>query len=63
MDVTSIANLATDLALTKTAQSAGVTILKKAIDLESASALALIRYISAPPALPAHLGQLVSTIA
>ena len=65
MDITTIASLATDLAQTRAAQSAGVTILRKAMDLESAGALALISSISPTPtaALPPHLGQLVNTIA
>jgi len=65
MDITSIASLATDLAQTRTAEAVGVTVLRKAIDLESAGALALINALPQMPAapLPPHVGQLVNTIA
>ncbi len=65
MDITSIASQATDLSQTNTAEVVGVTILKKAIDQESAGALALINALPQMPAapLPPHLGQLVNTTA
>ena len=65
MDITGIANLATELSLSRTAEAVGVSVLKKAIDLESASALALIASISTmpPAALPAHVGQHINLVA
>jgi hypothetical protein len=64
MDVTSISSLATDLKQSATAQSVGVAILKKAIDMETTSALTLINSISATSAsLSSHLGQSVNTVA
>lgn len=63
MDVISIASLATQMAATRTEQQVGIAVAKKAMDIESAGALALIAAIPqagvAPSAanLPAHLGQ------
>ena len=59
MDVSSIASLATDLSATATNQSVGIAVLKKAINLESTGALALINAIPPIPSanLPVNLGQ------
>ncbi len=65
MDVTNIANLATTIANTATNQAVGVSVLKKAIDIQASSATALLEAL--PPAtaanLPSHLGQNVNTTA
>lgn len=63
MDITTIATIATNLAQARTAQAAGVSILRKAIDQESAGALQLIQSIQPNLVLPPHLGRLVNTVA
>lgn len=57
MDVSSIASLATNLSETSTNQSVGIAVLKKALNIESAGALALIQAIPNAANLPANLGQ------
>jgi hypothetical protein len=57
MDVTSIASLATNLSAAKTEQEVGIAVLKKAMDVESAGAIALINAIPSAANLPANLGQ------
>ncbi|HSB97275.1 MAG TPA: YjfB family protein [Spongiibacteraceae bacterium] len=57
MDVSSIASLATNLSETATNQSVGIAVLKKAMNIESAGALALINAIPSAANLPANLGQ------
>ena len=63
MDVTNIANLATSMATTTTNQAISIAVLKKANDVQAASAAALLEAL--PPVtsanLPAHLGQNVNT--
>ncbi len=65
MDVTAIASVATDLAATRLQQEVSTTVLKKAMDISSANALALLQALPSPPAasLPEHLGQNVNTTA
>jgi len=65
MDVGSISNLATSLTNSSANESVGITVLKKALDLESSAAAALIDAIPAAPSanLPPHLGQNVNTTA
>jgi len=65
MDVSSIASLATSLTNSSVNQSVGITVLKKALDVESSTAAALIDAIPAAPSanLPPHLGQNVNTTA
>lgn len=65
MNSTSIASVATNLSRTSTAEAVGVIMLKKANDIDSGSALALINAIPQAPtvSLPAHLGQLINTTA
>ncbi len=64
MDVTSIANLATNMAQERTDQELGVAILKKALDIQASSAMALINALPpTPPSLPPNLGQNVNTTA
>lgn len=57
MDVTSIASLATNLSTAKADQEIGIAVLKKAMDIESAGAMALINAIPSAANLPANLGQ------
>lgn len=64
MDVSGIANLATAMSNTRTEQAIGIAVLKKAMDLNAAGALALIEAIpNTPQHLPAHLGQHINTTA
>lgn len=65
MDVNGIANLATSLTDTKLSQELGIAVLKKALDAQSAGALALLNALPPPvaPNLPPHLGQTINTTA
>lgn len=66
MDVTGIANVATTMADANTNQAVSIAVLKKAIDLNAASALALIEAIpdnSSAQNLPTHLGKNINTTA
>lgn len=63
MDVSNIASLATNMSAAKTDSQVGIAVMKKAMDIESAGAQALIGAIpqasSIPSAanLPPNLGQ------
>lgn len=61
MDVTNIAKLSTSMAETGIRQEVGVTMLKKAMDIEVASAAQLIQSLPQPQNLPAHLGNRINT--
>jgi hypothetical protein len=62
MDVTNIAKLATSMAETGNRQEVGLAVLKKAQDIQMASATQLIESLAAPQAnLPAHLGNTINT--
>ncbi len=65
MDVSAIAGMATGFEQAKTAQAISVTVLKKALDVQSTSALALLQALPpvTPVNLPSHLGQNINTIA
>lgn len=66
MDVTGIANVATTMAETSTNQAVSIAVLKKAMDLSAAGALALIEAIpdnTSIQNLPSHLGQNINTTA
>lgn len=67
MDVTGIANTAIAMADFSTNQAVGITVLKKAINLNAASALTLIEAIpdtnTSSANLPEHLGQNINTTA
>ena len=66
MDVTGIAKLASSIAETGTRQEVDFAILKRAQQIESATATALIDAIppaQATPRLPAHLGNTINTTA
>ena len=60
MDVTNMAKLATSMAETGIRQEVGVTMLKKAMDIEAASAAQLIQSLPQPN-LPPHLGNTNNT--
>jgi hypothetical protein len=66
MDVMNIAKLATSIADTGTRQEVGIAMLKKAQDLEGATATQLLDAVQAAspaPNLPPHLGKHVNTTA
>lgn len=65
MNVSGIANLATSMAAERTSQDVGIAVMKKALEVQSSGALALLNAIPAMPAanLPAHLGQNINTTA
>jgi len=66
MDVTGIANVATTMAEANTNQAVSIAVLKKAMDLNAAGALALIEAIpdtQPKQNLPPHLGQNINTTA
>jgi len=66
MDVTGIASAATTFSEASVQQAAGTAVLKKALDISSENAMALIQAIpdnTASQHLPAHLGQHVNTSA
>ncbi|WP_137174981.1 YjfB family protein [Massilia sp. HP4] len=61
MDVTNIAKLSTSMAETGIRQEVGMTMLKKAMNIEAASAAQLIQSLPQPQNLPAHLGNTINT--
>jgi hypothetical protein len=66
MDVMGIAKLATSIADTGTRQEVGIAMLKKAQDIQAATATQLLDAVqpaSAAPNLPSHLGQNINTTA
>jgi hypothetical protein len=66
MDVMGIAKLATSIADTGTRQDVSIAVLKRAQDIQAATATQLLAAVeSAAPAqnLPSHLGQHINTTA
>jgi hypothetical protein len=66
MDINSIANLPANLTQAGLNDQAGTAVLKKALDIEATSAVALIQSLPQPAApvnLPAHLGRNIDTTA
>lgn len=64
MEVGNIASMATNMAQEQTNQAVGVAVLKKAMDVQAAGAMALIDALPpVQPNLPANLGQNVNTTA
>ncbi len=66
MDITSIAGASSSMAETGIKQEVGIAMLKKAQDIDKASAAALIQALPSPsPAqnLPANLGNTINTTA
>lgn len=60
MDVSNIANLATNMAQQRNNLDVSVAVFKKALDIQSSAALSLIEAIPAA-SLPSHLGNNVNT--
>jgi hypothetical protein len=63
MDVAGIARAVSTIADTGTKQEVDIAVLKRAEDIESATATQLIEAVQATPNLPEHLGQSVNTTA
>jgi hypothetical protein len=64
MDVGNIASVATSLTQQQIANAVGVLVLKKAMQIQADSAVALIEALPTPSGgLPAHVGQNVNTTA
>ena len=65
MNVSNIASLATSLSSEKTGQAVGIAVLKKALDIQSATAAVLLDAIPKVSSanLPANLGRNVNTVA
>lgn len=66
MDVGGIAQLSTTMAETGTQQAVSVAVLKKAQDIQSTTATALLDALPPVPSaqnLPAHLGNRINTTA
>jgi hypothetical protein len=63
MDISSIANLATQLSQQRTAQAVDVSVLKKALAIQQSAALTLIESVTPASSLPSHLGQNVNVVA
>lgn len=63
MDISGITDMATALSEMETRQEVGVSVLKKALQIEKNTAATLLAAIPAPPNLPAHLGRNVNTVA
>ncbi|MEM8510950.1 hypothetical protein RCH14_000241 [Massilia sp. MP_M2] len=63
MDVTNIAKLSTSMAETGIRQEVGMTMLKRAMDIEASSAAQMIAAIPQAPNLPANLGNSINTTA
>ena len=57
MNVSAIASLSTALATEQTQSAAGVLMLRKALDLQSQTALQLLEGVSQVMSNPEHLGQ------
>ncbi|MEY4515303.1 MAG: hypothetical protein RLZZ450_7425 [Pseudomonadota bacterium] len=63
MDISGIASLATQMSEQRTAQTAAILVLKKAMDAQQSSAVTLVASLKPAASLPPHLGQNVNTVA
>lgn len=65
MEISSIASLSTDMAMSKVQMEAEVAMFKKAMEIESMSAEFLIEALPEIPALPANpnIGRIINTTA
>jgi hypothetical protein len=63
MDVSAIASLATSMSQTRLAQEVSMAVLKKALDAQASSGLALVQALPQPVNLPANLGQNINITA
>jgi hypothetical protein len=63
MDIGGVTSQVAGITATQTNDAVGLAVLKKAMDIDASSALALINAIPAAPNLPPHLGQNINTTA
>lgn len=64
MDISAVASPATQMTQQRTADSAAMLLLKKAIQMQESNAQTLLEALPTPAsALPPHLGQNVNTVA
>ena len=66
MDISSLTNLSSSVAETGVKQEVGLTVLKRAEEIQASTAAQLINAVASPPAqqnLPAHLGNTINTTA
>jgi len=63
MDISAIANVASQLSQQRTAQAVDVSVLKKALDMQAANAQTLLESVTPASSLPSHLGQNVNIVA
>ncbi len=67
MNVSDIASTASSMSMAQTQDAVGVTVLKKSMDIDKASAQAMIQSVSAPSGSGtyplANLGQTINTTA
>lgn len=63
MNISAIASLSTQMAQQRTAQSAELAVLKKAMQLQESAAMTLIASVTPATHLPSHLGQNVNVVA
>jgi hypothetical protein len=63
MDVNNIASMAVTMANQRTADALGIAVLKKALEIQASSAMALINAMERPAAdsRPPHLGNTIDT--
>ena len=57
MDITALASLGTALSQARLGDAVGVSVLKKAMDIQEQSALQLLQALPQPPSNPPNLGQ------
>lgn len=63
MDITGIAQLATSMTDARTDQAIGIAVLRKALDVETATATELLNAVPPAQNLPPHLGQNINVVA
>jgi len=63
MDTSSIASKLPSIASSGLAQAVGISVLKKAVDLQPSDALALVQAIPPVASLPPHLGNNIDVTA
>lgn len=59
MDITSMTGLSAVLSQTRTADAAGIAVLKKAMDIQAQAAMQLIQALPQPSSNPPNLGNSV----
>jgi hypothetical protein len=63
MDISGIMNVAAQISQERTAQAVDVSVLKKALAIQSNSVMTLLQSVTPASSLPAHLGQNVNIVA